>query len=180
MAERMFHEAIGGNSDDAVKYGLTLKAKCGLVWVPTLTRADGSAPHPDIPDCPECFPARPAYVYRCHAADGQLLYVGCTVAPLTRLQSHKATTWWWPQVENWRLTVFPTKAYALRREAHAIRTEAPRWNVRGQDFASVSLATYQEWIRHAVATEAPDGWLARLQREAARHYGKAAVLEMPA
>lgn len=169
MTTRVFHLSLAGDPAAAVRYGLTLKAKCGVVWVPTIygTRDE----HPEIPDCLDCHRGEAAYVYRCYDDADRLLYVGSSKSPRTRLQSHKSSTWWWAQVARTRVIVFRDIDYARRRETAAIRTEAPLWNVRDQNFATVPLDTYRAWAQRAVEVEAPPGWLMRLRREAMKHHG---------
>lgn len=71
-------------------------------------------------------------LYRCYAADGDLLYVGQTMRPAGRLKGHALNSRWWPEVD--RVTAhsgFPDLASVRRAEALAIAWEAPRENVRG-------------------------------------------------
>lgn len=166
---RKWHKTIGGNSEDAVKYGLTLKAHCGLVWVPQLLA--NPKDRPDIEECRDCFPARPHYVYRCYDDAGQLLYVGCTATPPSRFRAHAKNSWWWSQVARTRLTVWPRKEVGLERERIAIATEGPIWNVRGQDRGLWSAEDYAEHYETALAWDAPETVTKRLAREAHRRYG---------
>lgn len=71
---------------------------------------------------------RPHYVYRAYAADGHLLYVGCTFDVLARLKNHSSASNWWPH--HVRVDVegpFPFDV-ARQREADAIQTEHPTYN----------------------------------------------------
>src|SRR4051794_36116728 len=97
--ERMWHVPIGGDTDDAVKYGLTLKAKCGVVWVPVT--ADSADKRHEYPNCPDCHKPRspritdgPTYIYRCYDEVGALIYVGCSSVPKQRMEQHRANSWW--------------------------------------------------------------------------------------
>lgn len=169
MSTRVFHKVIGGDPDTAVKYGLTLKAKCGEVWVPTIV--SNAEEHPEIPHCTDCYPTSPTFVYRLYDAESALIYIGCTRDPRTREGAHRKNSWWWPQVEHVRLTIFPSRAYALQREAQAIASERPLWNVRHQEFAGISLDGFQQWHDRAENLEAPSAFKRRLRREALRQYG---------
>lgn len=166
---RMWHIPIAGDPDAAVEHGLTLKAKCGLVWVPTRTGGKGSGGVEDEwPDCPRCHdprptrvPGRPHYVYRCYDQDDRLIYVGCTFSPLSRMDQHRLSTWWWEQVRRTRYTVFPNKSYALFAERTAIETENPRWNIRHRVRDNWTVEDYRDF--HA-AVAFGNGSASRLER----------------
>lgn len=71
-------------------------------------------------------------LYRCYAADGDLLYVGQTMRPRERFKCHARMSAWWPEVV--RTTEhhgFTDLASVRRAESLAIAWEAPRENVRG-------------------------------------------------
>jgi len=173
---RLFHVPVAGNSDDAVKHGLTLKAKCGLVWVPTIT--GGRENYPEIPDCPEChvdgpsrLPDRPHFVYRCYDRSDRLVYVGCSVAPRTRMEQHRASSWWFEQVQRIRYTVFPNKEYALHMERKAIEAENPRWNIRHRDRSEWGLGDYRDYHTALTFNGATEKRLERVRGEAQLHFG---------
>lgn len=176
---RKWHITIAGNTEDAVRHGLTLKAKCGLVWVPTIlgTRSE----HPEIEDCKECHrrePSRhadrPHFVYRCYDGADRLIYVGCTVAPKQRLDQHRSSTWWHKQVARVRFVVFPNKEYALFQEAEAIRSENPRWNVKHRDLEAMALADFRD-MKHALTQNgAGEKRLARLDVQCVERFGEPA------
>lgn len=67
-------------------------------------------------------------VYRLFAADGYLLYVGCTSNLRDRLANHKTHKDWWPQVARVESETYPDRARGLWAEREAIVTEAPRYN----------------------------------------------------
>lgn len=123
--------------DAAIRDGKLVTASCGVRWVPVAAGKQASA-YPDCPDCKsgrsETDPKanRPHYVYRCYDADDRLIYVGCTVAPVNRMTTHKVASWWFEQTVRIRYVVFPTRQYALRMERQAIANERPRWNVKGR------------------------------------------------
>lgn len=74
------------------------------------------------------FDARTHFVYRLFDSD-TLLYVGVAVDPGARLYIHSREKAWWPEVSRTALSSFPTREDAEYREAHAILTEHPRYNV---------------------------------------------------
>jgi hypothetical protein len=147
VSTRYAHVTVAGNPEDAVKHGLTVKAKCGLTFVP---RAVGR----DVDQFPECEPCHsriptrvadvPHFVYRCYTAAGELIYVGCSVAPIQRMDQHRANAWWFDQVARVRYVVYPNKDYALYKEREAIGEENPRWNIKGRDQSRFDLADFRD------------------------------------
>lgn len=120
---------------DVLENNWVVFALCGELFRP----ADPVLNHPRIDICNTCHMAqyrpgalRPHYVYRCFDASDHLVYVGCTNAPPKRLASHKAGSWWWPQVVYVRNLVFPDRDVALAKEKAAIRRELPSANVKGR------------------------------------------------
>lgn len=175
-APRMWHTALGGNVEDAVKYGLTLKASCGIVWTPTRVASDRNrAEFPECPDCnngnPSRVPGRPHYVYRCYSADARLIYVGCTVFPRTRLEQHRISSWWADQIERVTYTVFPNKEYALYMERRAIESENPRWNIRHRNRTTWTLDDYRDWHTASTFNGAKEKRLESIRAEAKLHFG---------
>lgn len=67
-------------------------------------------------------------VYRCYAADGELLYVGRTSNLRSRCYGHQSTPWW-PMIVKTTSTRLMTAAASRRYERIAIRTETPKYNV---------------------------------------------------
>lgn len=72
-----------------------------------------------------------AFVYRCFDATGQLLYVGCSNDPQSRLNDHRRSKSWWPDVARTQTVAYPSRDQALDAEALAIRAETPLHNVYG-------------------------------------------------
>lgn len=68
-------------------------------------------------------------VYRITDKDGSLLYVGCSYAPLMRVQEHCQRKSWGPAIHNITVEWFDTPEEAIAAETLAIQTEAPIWNV---------------------------------------------------
>lgn len=84
-------------------------------------------------------PVRTA-LYRLFDSSGTLLYVGVSVSPEQRWLHHAEHKSWWPKVTRIEFAWHPTRAEALRREADAIRTEKPRYNVQHNGCRAVEAA----------------------------------------
>lgn len=67
-------------------------------------------------------------VYHCFGAGARLLYIGSSKTPLKRQKIHQSRTPWWPEVENVRVTRFPTEFEARAAERLAIDAELPPYN----------------------------------------------------
>ncbi|MFF2571201.1 GIY-YIG nuclease family protein [Streptomyces sp. NPDC058084] len=72
--------------------------------------------------------AKASTVYRLYDAHGALLYIGVTRNPASRWKDHRKEMLWWPEVTDKHLTWYGTHEAAWAAEAHAIRTEGPRYN----------------------------------------------------
>lgn len=70
------------------------------------------------------------YLYRVFDADGSLLYVGISADPDARIESHRRSKPWWPEVASATLEEYPSGDAVAAAEALAIATEQPRYNVR--------------------------------------------------
>lgn len=68
-------------------------------------------------------------LYRFHATDGTLLYVGITADPGTRWRAHAHDKPWWQHVTNITVELHPTREAVLEAERAAIIAEKPRHNV---------------------------------------------------
>ena len=79
---------------------------------------------------------RPHSVYRCYAADGSLLYVGCASDVEGRMfhHLHRCNAWKQPNgtlrrhMAHWDAVEYPTKAEARAAERSAIANERPLLN----------------------------------------------------
>lgn len=131
---------------------------------------------------------RPNYVYRCYATHGVLLYVGCSVSPVKRVESHRANAWWGDRIETVRNTVFPYREYALDVERQAIWSERPICNVKGRWIIADPRAdwTLEEYrlLRHAVIQTANGVYgvetnklLFRIDAEVGERFGVALINE---
>lgn len=67
-------------------------------------------------------------VYRHFDADGQLLYIGCSINPLQRLESHKQQSDWFDSIATVTIENYRTHSEALAIEASAILGEQPLYN----------------------------------------------------
>jgi len=74
--------------------------------------------------------ARKAAVYRLHAADGTLLYIGSSYDPDKRCEAHHRTQWW-PQVARRTDEWFENRWKAYSAETAAIWKEQPKHNLAG-------------------------------------------------
>lgn len=68
------------------------------------------------------------YLYRHFGPDGDLLYVGQSLAPLARNGAHLKTANWKTQISIIAIEPFATREEALAAEELAIRTEYPKHN----------------------------------------------------
>jgi excinuclease UvrABC nuclease subunit len=68
-----------------------------------------------------------ACVYRHFDGDGRLLYVGCSLNPIMRLQQHRRSCWF-DQIARVDIERHATRREALAAEATAIRLENPKYN----------------------------------------------------
>ena len=85
-----------------------------------------------------------ATVYRFHAVDGALLYVGATLTATERISHHSSRAHWFSEVASATFQHFPTWAEAHAVELAAITNESPRYNINGAD------ATHRMAAREAV------------------------------
>lgn len=83
-------------------------------------------------------------VYRQFAADGRLLYVGCTSNPLRRMEVHASKSRWFREIARIEIEWFDSGDEALAAELEAIRTEGPVHNVRGVPHSPLPLALLGE------------------------------------
>lgn len=67
-------------------------------------------------------------LYRFYSVDGVLLYVGITHRIPERFSSHKRNKPW-EEISTITVEHYPTREQALAAEQHAIKTEAPVWNI---------------------------------------------------
>lgn len=70
-------------------------------------------------------------VYSFFAADGSLLYVGCSKSPVQRIGNHRSKAWW-PQVVRAEFEHFDSVEDALDRERVLISTLHPHYNSRSK------------------------------------------------
>jgi len=68
-------------------------------------------------------------LYRHFDAEGDLLYVGISIAALARLQQHKKSRWV-HKIETVKIELFETRELAVMAEAKAIEEENPAYNIQ--------------------------------------------------
>ena len=73
-------------------------------------------------------PTKPHAVYRIWSANGDLLYVGCSVNPLSRIMEHSKYKAWSVEIDTVKVQWFGSKPEAQAAEKSAIQSENPRWN----------------------------------------------------
>jgi hypothetical protein len=113
----------------------------------------------------------PHYVYRCYDADGDLLYVGCTVDVKTRMPVHHgfAENGGWPDlVTRVESDVFPNRAAGWFAEKEAILAGEPIYNmhrpvshyraIHGADAALPPYLTEDQYTRRG---RRRDHWLSK-------------------
>ncbi len=74
--------------------------------------------------------AQPTYVYRCFDKGGELLYVGASVNPRDRIQTHYRKPWGRKIAVVW-VRRYATRRTAMNAERRAICFESPRHNMNG-------------------------------------------------
>lgn len=74
----------------------------------------------------------PHIVYRAYAADGTLLYVGCSVDVAARLRQHGRRSLWHPLAVRVEQTRYSNYFTGRAAEAEAIRAESPVCNITGR------------------------------------------------
>jgi excinuclease UvrABC nuclease subunit len=67
-------------------------------------------------------------VYRHYNDEGELLYVGTSVNPLTRLYDHQLGSRWFDDIAYIEIEHFETIDQAMVAETHAITEERPLYN----------------------------------------------------
>lgn len=70
-------------------------------------------------------------LYRCFAADGELLYVGISLRQWARFMAHSGREWF-PDVRRIELEHFDNQEEARAAELKAIRAENPKYNREGR------------------------------------------------
>jgi predicted GIY-YIG superfamily endonuclease len=68
-------------------------------------------------------------LYRHFSATGELLYVGISCKPITRLKQHEHDASWAAQITRVEIEKFADRAAALQAERDAIKKERPKHNV---------------------------------------------------
>jgi predicted GIY-YIG superfamily endonuclease len=81
---------------------------------------NGSERHPHLADAPH-------FLYRLLAANGDLLYLGCSADPERRLAEHRRKPWG-GEIAAWQFAEFRDARSAYAAERDAIASESPRYN----------------------------------------------------
>lgn len=93
-------------------------------------------------------------LYRLFDSSGRLLYVGITFNPSDRWRGHSSTKSWWRDVARREVEWHETRSAAERKEAAAIFTEKPLYNVAGSDGDRVAPPAKVKRVRHVDCDEA--------------------------
>lgn len=98
----------------------------------------------------------PHWLYRAFDADGELLYIGCSLNPTARIDHHAITKVWWELVRTITLETFPTKAEARAAEAAAVKAERPLYNVTHNRprFSGPTIPLHWDEAKHLLDDEA--------------------------
>lgn len=86
-------------------------------------------PAPYMPEIPPRPEGSEAVIYRLYSDPGDLLYVGCTIDPWTRLRAHGRRQPWWDEVTAAEVLWLPSMELAADVEQQAIWTEHPIYNI---------------------------------------------------
>lgn len=73
----------------------------------------------------------PHCLYRLFQANGDLLYIGCSHAPMARIGAHYKVPVWGRLIAAATFEWFPDREACRRAEDAAIVAELPEWNVHG-------------------------------------------------
>lgn len=86
-------------------------------------------------------------LYRHFDKEGILLYVGISYNTLTRLNQHKRTAHWFKDIVNVTIEQFETRKEVEEAELIAIRTEKPKYNIKGVVSISAEGVALKKWRR---------------------------------
>lgn len=92
------------------------------------------------------------YVYRVYDADERLIYIGCTENLAGRLRAHRMNSWWSSQAARVVAKVYRDKRCGRAAELAAIKSENPRWNIKGR-YSNTSSWTPQDFHDYYTAVE---------------------------
>ena len=95
--------------------------------------------------------SRATDLYRHYDADGKLLYVGISLAPLDRLRSHKSQSAWFRDIRKITIEPFANRDLAEEAEICAIETEFPLHNLSHNPRAEKLLPVRLIFPEHIIA-----------------------------
>ena len=106
-------------------------------------------------------PAVPHFVYKFLAADGTVLYVGCTANPGTRMKQHQYQQPWFPDVSRVEMDCHPSEEEGLAAERAAIKALRPTHNAKHHPERIDAGGWSSRWARytedHAQGISHPPG-----------------------
>ena len=88
------------------------------------------------------------YVYRIFDREGRLIYVGSTMHPEVRINTHRHSVWWGPDIHRIKIKVYPNRQHAADEERRAVQTEHPRWNINLRNWKGPgwSVQNYKDFL----------------------------------
>lgn len=99
----------------------------------------------------------PAAIYRLWDRDNQLLYIGCSPNPLSRIHAHTRIKAWATAIASATLEWFDSHEQAKRAEALAIAAELPEWNVHHRPNPKHSIGI----LCREFSRDNPETWVAK-------------------
>jgi predicted GIY-YIG superfamily endonuclease len=95
-------------------------------------------------------------LYRHFNAAGELLYVGISLSPTTRLYQHRSGARWFREISSVTVEWFDCRQFAETAERQAIKSEKPRYNIAHADNQKPVAKTGRYWV-HEIETGRYDG-----------------------
>jgi hypothetical protein len=89
-------------------------------------------------------------LYRFHAQNGTLLYVGISLSAISRYSHHKLSADWWLEISSIQVTNYPSRELAEEAEQRAIISERPLYNKIHSTFGSSSDRKAARTAAHAI------------------------------
>lgn len=90
----------------------------------------------------------PHAIYRIFNKFGELLYIGASCDPVSRLYAHDKTQQWATDISHIEVTWLPCRDDALAAEKAAILTESPKWNFMYNAVKPNAAGRYSAGFRH--------------------------------
>jgi predicted GIY-YIG superfamily endonuclease len=112
-----------------------------------------------VPLCePFEFGDEPTALYRLYAADGNLIYLGITTSPASRMEQHAEKQPWWPEVALRTMAWYATRMDAAVAETAAIKAEKPQYNKK-TTLANGYTGKKHQTVADLIAADKADDWV---------------------